>query len=972
MKSIKYLLAAFVVSAMFASCAKEEIAIAPENEIVGAEVIGTNVSVDFGKDVQTKLTDKGLWEDTDRLGFGWLGADENTPTATLTVNHMFKQIREDGEARMATQGNVYKGWHFGYYPFKYMENPGEDFILNINPDQVRKGNEDRYSTSIYLSAREYLTSADLNDDYQLETKFDMFQAVKSIVVNVTPELTDDVLKNLPILSVEAELGVGAGAFYANNRVRVNPSLLPDFVMVDGEYDKAETKEAFYAVLPSVFSGTAASHVKVGVDNEEINLTEKQTLRIHVIPRPLAISPANVKFIVNVPGGYFTIDYTAVTPEHPELSAVEKANNEAIDKLIKNYKADGALSSYELNEDGLHIEGVSLDFVLTADMFEPEFVEIASEDEWDAAVAVVDALGLNEVTFTLAKTRATTPANWYFNKVDADGNLITLPKTAKLTVGNQNDRNEVLKASEKLYIGSAGEWPAGDITVSGTVEVLSTLTLPEGVTLNAANVINNGRINVSRLATLKNTTNNANKRIHVVYGSKLVDITNNGIISYTVLANGETPTRINKMMSIGVNTFSVNEGVTFDFMMSTPSKPAEDEYNDAIAPCEVLDFETLATRNIEMAGGVLVGEPTVTQVSVKDVLVKSGSNTIKDININGNLTVKTGASLELNSTETVLGNYKVKNEMSVAGEVHVDGNLVADLTVNANSVDNKDGNILVNDGYTIWYKTEYTQGGIADGDINKRPDPSPISPDATVSTVTGNNGLLKKLNTTGVNYVKYDGVLPGNTEDLPAYDLKGKTLELTQPLAAGATYKFINGTINCEVVVVGVKAVTFENIKFTAALTSESVLKFNSTNTNIDVTFKGCFFNTTNSRPIVMASAFEYSGKLTIEDCLFACKSASTTTYYEMYIGNMLTETAKVKINGNIFEAGFSVVYTGVESKLEVTNNIIAAQAELYTSLSNVDKATKDFANYLIENNTFNNVFKFKVWEGDKYNYISEL
>ena len=81
MKSIK-LLAAFAIPAMFAACTNEEIAMESTqqlNQVVGAELIGTDISINVSNGVGSRLNAEG-WQSTDKLGLAWIvNEDYSTP-----------------------------------------------------------------------------------------------------------------------------------------------------------------------------------------------------------------------------------------------------------------------------------------------------------------------------------------------------------------------------------------------------------------------------------------------------------------------------------------------------------------------------------------------------------------------------------------------------------------------------------------------------------------------------------------------------------------------------------------------------------------------------------------------------------------------------------------------------------------------------------------------------------------------------
>ena len=193
MKSIK-LLAALAIPAMFAACTNEEIAMESTqqlNQVVGAELIGTDISINVSNGVGSRLNAEG-WQSTDKLGLAWIVNGEyytpqdikNAPNSdNWYANHMFAV--EDG--KFVTKGNAYKGWHFAYFPFSYTESVDEkDF--DINPAQTSKewlGG--RINDALHISSLKFLTRESLDENYQLkeDVAFEVQRAVNAIQVTTT-------------------------------------------------------------------------------------------------------------------------------------------------------------------------------------------------------------------------------------------------------------------------------------------------------------------------------------------------------------------------------------------------------------------------------------------------------------------------------------------------------------------------------------------------------------------------------------------------------------------------------------------------------------------------------------------------------------------------------------------------------------------------------------------------------------------
>ena len=897
MKSIKYLLAAFIVSSMFASCAKDEMVVAPENQnqIVGAELLGTNISVNFGKGVDTKMTADAKWEASDRLGLGWLQADATTPTDKLYANHLFQKSGDNGA--LVTKGNVYKGWHFGYYPFTYMEGIGEDLVVNINPKQTKTGNVDRYSTSLWLSPRAYLTKeADLDENLQLKTKFDMFQVVKSIVVNVTPDeavTSDATLKNLDIKSITINTP-GKGIFVKDGSVTVKPS---ELVLMqedeDGEYSLDLTKEAFYANLNDALSYTWNTTATVKVDNPAIDLSGKQTLRVHTLPKDgmnLSDKVKDFSIVVEVEGGKFVIEYS--TEAEADQKSYEKINNAAFDKLVKAYKADGALASYELNDDDKHREGISLELTLPGALFQADFGHISSAEEWNQAVKVSNALQLAKAknVFTVDSVIV----------VDADNALLVPTKgfTKVETTGNG-----VISIESEYNMPKA----IADALTAGTAKVLvdngAVLNIADNNSLKAS-IVNNGTINVGYKATA-NGVDNTNGTINVVFGSYLKTIAGkDGIIAYEVKGDDDAA-MINYLMEntvadkeVTINTLVVNEGITFDLSMISGNfeNPYDQEDGEGLKPA------LLKQMNIMMNGGVLKSNGGVNKV-VKNIEVLAGNNEITNVNAE-KLFVKAGSAvLKATAKSGLQEDVKVKDIINHA-------NLTVMSDVYANNYSNPKGaKTVVADDATVWYTTKLTQNGVVEGSVEKFDSSVDVF---TVKAITVTTGAAFKNNLTDNDYVSL-GANIQLANGVQGIEVSGKVID-GNGYSISTANTAANGKGKPVFNVTG--AATIKDLAFAAQNTQYDIVVKSTAN---DVVIENCTFATaTNTamkndankymgkRAVYVESTF--SGNLTIVNCEFNDKvyafnsNSSTATF------NFENSTLNGWMSGN----GSSYTFTNCE------------------------------------------------------------
>ena len=176
------------------------------------------------------------------------------------------------------------------------------------------------------------------------------------------------------------------------------------------------------------------------------------------------------------------------------------NNKAIEDLVESYAEEGNMTDYG-KKSGKHIT-----FELTKDMFTADFKNITSEKVWNKAVAMVDALGLEDVDFTIALGEDGKP--WAFKDVDGDGELVNLPTNGAVV--------NVL-SGEKMILSASGEWPAEGIEVNTKVEVSAgkTVIIPDGVSFVAPEITNKGKVIAGVMSTI-NKVNNTSGRIDISF------------------------------------------------------------------------------------------------------------------------------------------------------------------------------------------------------------------------------------------------------------------------------------------------------------------------------------------------------------------------------------------------------------------------------------------------------------------------
>lgn len=728
MKSIKFL-AALALPAMFAACTNDDLVAVQEDmqqnvELVGADLIGTGVSMKIGSGVESRLSGS-EWSTTDKLGLGWIVAGSYNSAQTengelkdnaLYANHMFECI---GNNVFKTKGNLYKGWHFGYFPFEYMEEIGKVKKVEINPTQTEEWISDRYNTALYLSPREFLTADDLDKDYQLKDHvvYQLYRSVNTIGVTINPSTMftgSDVLKDLAVK--EIKLHAGQGIFYREAYVSpVNLSRIQ--YDEDGNYDSDKDKEEFFKALPTAFDFTdisAYKNIATKVENSGINMSGAQTLRIHTLPLKKTLSAENVQFTINVEGGEFTVGYAT----GDELSAEEEHNNAAIEAFVEACAEEGALTVFP----GILL----LDLQLTGDMFKADFTSIKSEEEWNKAVKIANALEMEEVEFTIAAADEE-GNNWAFMDVDGDGNLINLPE-GDLTV-----------KGEKMILSAEGEWPTEGLTVDTDIDVNADLTVAGTMDVTKGNTITNKATIFagaeSSISTKDNSAlDNAEGRVIVEYGAYVYPtLDKEGVIAYEVKnAKQETIQKINVLISehskgyASVNTLIVSTNLDLNAQASDSDENGR--YEDAIPAAYLKNLESIAVElvnkgklttegeNYKVKSVVGVsGKTAITNVEVvNEINVLAGEMTATDVlfHENNNIYVAKGAILNIVNSVPESVTVKTINDMILDGTVNMglDVLYVDVLKVNAGSL------INIADGCKVICSEEFVQEGTTSGKV----------------------------------------------------------------------------------------------------------------------------------------------------------------------------------------------------------------------------------------------------------------
>lgn len=757
----KSLLTALALPAIFAACTNEELVESIENqqpiqEIVGADLVNKGLSINVGSGVESRMTADGDWTLTDKLGLGWLDAVGNitatqSPTgtsidATLYANHMFQKAEEGGD--FTTYGNVYEGYHFAYYPYARMNKVEAKTIANVNVKQTEAFETDKYNKALWLSPQIYLTASDVKED-RLDTKksFALNRVVNVLHVRTAIDqaiLNETALTALSFSSVTADLN-GKAAFSLN--ANLNPRLLPVATYDEKKGEMVLDKEWTVENLVGVNSNFAidrgsAATLTTEVEGDFASLSNSSiSVRMFTLPTfNVSVAATDVTFTFTTGAGYFTVKYTPTKDaagKDVQLTAIQETNNDAIEKLLAFLSKEG----FQKGEKSYTLQGFlgnsypSLDFTLDKSMFTPDYSDIQSETDWNACVAIANALGNDDVTFNVTKSFAfageiQTPNVKNFYVTTAQGQAITVgtaegitwPEEIKVPTTTQGSSLSVIVAKDAV------------LNVEGTEEAPATM--------NATRIANKGIINVNAWAAVSDGTSkaldNTEGRVVVEYGAYVYPAETNkeGIIAYVVdNTEKENIAKINILIKennlrgyANVNTLVVKTDMDLNALAA--DEIANDRYEDGSIATYLSDLKNI---NIELEGGSLSKVLEGTNNTVQNVTATAGVNVLNyGVKVVNNITVAEDATLTIeNAADTK--DYKAN---VIKNDLHVDGTLFVNVVMNVkNVINHNSGNITVAPRFGIYYTTNYVQEGTASGRIeklvaNKGTEVTPTNPDAT--------------------------------------------------------------------------------------------------------------------------------------------------------------------------------------------------------------------------------------------------
>lgn len=730
-----YLFSALAFSAFLASC-NNDIDTVAENvkqetemaEVVGATLVSKGMAIDVNG-LESRLTAAG-WEENDQIGMGWYNVntlgihedqEETTWEATMAddlwtdhkvyANHKF--------INFTTESNVYQGAHFVYFPYqretkvqqKVVNANGLDFTVS-GAEGVSDVEYDMFNRAFYLSAQDFVSAGDVNLAGELNKQFRLSAMVNGMTVVATPtlEATSTAIKGLKISSVNIESQ--QGDVFAET-FAIKPNLIPEVIMnpETQKIDGAKTDKALDEYIKNAEKDYVKAVQRIVSAEANYDLSATRSINVFTFPTKVGYDKTAAQrpiITVNVvsPNGWVGRFAAA------QYSMHTNANKATVQKL---HEFLGAQENTLQNI--LRINGGWTTLSLPIELDESNLAmvwEINNKPQWDDAVALAEEIG-SDVTFTLKDDVVFTEK-------------VNLPEGIELTVVSDGG---------KMMIDGEIEWPnTTDLHLaSANIEITHAATLTiNGISnsnkniLVANEIVNNGNIVLNEYAEVGNSGKKIdnNGRIEVSYGS-YVFAEVGGVVAFEV--KNTTPIyQINNLINADVfmgyqgqalvNTLIVNDGNILNLNATKAGESVYDPYTGTTVTIPDAEMPDLNSINIELNGGKVHGAIGDVE-EVANVYVLSGiNNSIVDVTINGNLVVEEGATVAVDATPNIKG---YKKAIDIYGDIINEGTLKANVSIFAINVENqkKSSDLTVVDNETVWYTTEYKQGGKVQGSVMKR-------------------------------------------------------------------------------------------------------------------------------------------------------------------------------------------------------------------------------------------------------------
>ena len=782
----RVLFSACALAACFAACTNDDFQAENNNtvvneagEVIGADLVSSGMKMQISDgSADTRMTADGDWETGDRIGMGWykfkngiedtqLESDwENENMWNSKVdNHIYANLlftlQDDG--LWSTQNDVYQGAYFAYWPFERMPMESKLKVVTPNgaPQTEASFGADVYQNSLYLSAQDFIAQGDVDENMVLDKKVVLSPMVNAIGVVATPgaEMANsDYLKSMVITQMQINVG-GSDNMIITPSATLSPRYLPRTINNDGtdrtdEELRAELDKAAVAATSgnkSILADAAekVNYLRTTID-ADFTLAQAHTLRAFAFPFQKGANYTERQFP--------TVNITVNSPIGEWPLGTFAVNNTNSETLVTNLKtmfddsqkgADFNMVQNILGEPGsrgVPQQPATMTANLLVKDFTPATTNIQSVPQWNDLVQLINELANagkqfkdNKVTFRVTNKQGLTFTN-----------EIQTPEKVQIVLETGDN---------KIYINGEVEWPKHLITDEKTanIEVNKGATLKVGidrdeeVNLVANSIVNNGTIKAGAEASIStdDTTNGLDSKLDNSNGTVIVEFGawvypadgKDGVIAFEVSDNSEKtmgeintlitlPTTVPQVNYAQVNTLILTNNVVLDLNAVAQPATEDDRYFEG---SDAVMLSSLEDIDIWMRGATIVSKDLSAQTLVNNIVVEEGENTITDIRPQGDITIEGDKDGVLNITSEIpqLPYDDGTPWLMVDGKnIYNKGTLNVNETVTTTIFDNAVGTVNVENGETLYYTTQYIQGGHAHGTVEKTP--TPADPTATLA------------------------------------------------------------------------------------------------------------------------------------------------------------------------------------------------------------------------------------------------
>lgn len=688
-------------------------------EVIGADLASKGMTIVM-EGVNTRVSEAGKWENSDRFGFGWFQFSRDAMTTTqskekwegstdwiytynkIYANHIF--TTQDEGATWNTTSDVYQGAYFAYFPYQSLGGIVEKtFDVNSDP-QTEEFKKEAINKAFHITAQKFVSTSDVDANGELTISLSPVPVVNAIYTNATPEkaiVDDEVLSGMTITQLQINAGTDDKVFA--QEVTLVPSRLPK--QSDGMLAEETRDDVFVAADNSTKVTNRESFLKVNnwesslttkVKSENFTLKNAHGLRAFALPTKDNIvyqADENPSAVITVGRlGKYELGQFAINAENsPKYISTLKSQldgsiSEEYKALTKVLRKDG---KWGYQSTGMDANLTLADFTLTSN-------NITSLEQWNDLVSVCNALVANDYNF------ATTPTFTLTAEVTFEAGKIQVPECGAILA---------TEGDGKMIIDKETEWPEA-LEADGKAVVVvnkgATLTFdPSKAAEIDADITNHGTIKAGQFASIStdaaNKLDNTDGRVIVEYGAYIYPtVSKEGVIAYEVTANNATEIgHINQLIATSdqkgyasVNTLIVK--TELDLNAKAGSDTDGDRYEEGTTSGNLSSLEEI---DIELNGGKVI-YTTGTNNKVNNVISIDGENAIEDIQPMGDITVK-GGILNIDTKPFPSS----KNLSLIAGKSvnALAGKLNVNTTVYATSVASMKGSeIVVAENEVLYY------------------------------------------------------------------------------------------------------------------------------------------------------------------------------------------------------------------------------------------------------------------------------